>query len=49
MTLFELVYNQKPSSVLSYMLGVLKVQEVDKNCTVREVILYTLKENLVMA
>jgi hypothetical protein len=35
--------------VLSYMPGVSKVQEVEKNLTVREAILHTLKENLVMA
>jgi hypothetical protein len=33
MTPFEAVYSQKPPSVLSYMLGVLKVQEVEKNIT----------------
>jgi hypothetical protein len=34
MTPFEVVYGQNPSSVLSYMPGVSKVQEVDKNITV---------------
>jgi hypothetical protein len=49
MTPFEVVYGQKPPLSLSYMPGVSKVQEVDKNLTVREAILHTLKENLVMA
>jgi hypothetical protein len=34
MTPFEAVYGQNPPSVLSYMPGVSKVQEVDKNITV---------------
>jgi hypothetical protein len=46
---FEEVYGQKPPLVLSYMLGGSKVQEFDKNLTVREAILCTLKENFVMA
>jgi hypothetical protein len=45
---FEAVYRQKPSSVLSDMPGVSKVQEVDNNITVRTTILRTLKEKLVM-
>jgi hypothetical protein len=49
MTPFEAVYGQNPPSVLSYMPGVSKVQEVEKNITVREAILHSLKENLVMA
>jgi hypothetical protein len=49
MTPFEAVYGQNPPSVLSYFLGVSKVQEVDQTLTVREAILRTLKENLVMA
>jgi hypothetical protein len=49
MTPFEAVYGQKPPSVLSYLPGVLKVQAVDQTLTVREVVLRTLKENLVMA
>jgi hypothetical protein len=49
MTPFEVVYGKNPPSVLSYMPGVSKVQEVDKNLTVQEAILCTLKENLVMA
>jgi hypothetical protein len=48
MTPFEAVYGQKPPLVLSYMLGVSKVKTVDQKLTVREAILYTLKENLVM-
>jgi hypothetical protein len=43
------VYGQKPPSVLSYLLGTLKVQEVDQTLTVREDILCTRKENLAMA
>jgi hypothetical protein len=49
MTPFEAVYGQKPPSFISYLLGVSKVQEVDQTLTVREAILCTLKENLVMA
>jgi hypothetical protein len=49
MTPFEAVYGQKPPSVLSYLPGTLKVQAVDQTLTVREDILHTLKENLVMA
>jgi hypothetical protein len=49
MTPFEALYGQKPLSVLSYLLGTLKVQAVDQTLTVREDILRTLKENLVMA
>jgi hypothetical protein len=49
MTPFEVVYGQNPPSVLSYIPGVSKVQEVDKNITVREAILRALKDNLVMA
>jgi hypothetical protein len=49
MTPFEVVYGQKPPSVLSYLLGALKVQAVDLTLTSREDIIRTLKENLVMA
>jgi hypothetical protein len=49
MTPFEVVYGQKPPSVLSYLPGTSKVQAVDQTLTVREDILCTLKENLVMA
>jgi hypothetical protein len=49
MTPFEAVYGQKPPSVLSYLSGTSKVQAVDQTLTVREDILRTLKENLVMA
>jgi hypothetical protein len=49
MTPFEAVYGQNPPSVLSYLSGVSKVQMVDQTLTVREVILRTLNENLVMA
>jgi hypothetical protein len=48
MTPFEAVYVQNPPSVLSYISGVSKVQAVDQTFTVHEVILRTLKENLVM-
>jgi hypothetical protein len=40
---------KNPPSILSYILGVSKVHEVEKNITVREVILCALKDNLVMA
>jgi hypothetical protein len=46
---FEAIYGQKPPSFLSYLPGVLKVQVVGQMLTVREAILHTLKENLVMA
>jgi hypothetical protein len=46
---FEVVYGQKPPSVLSYLPGTSKVQAVDQTLTVLEDILHTLKENLVMA
>jgi hypothetical protein len=49
MTHFEAIYGQNPPSFLSYFPGVLKVQGVDQMLTVREAILRTLKENLVMA
>jgi hypothetical protein len=49
MTPFEVVYGQTPPSVLSYMPGVSKVQEIEKNIIVREAILRALKDNLVMA
>jgi hypothetical protein len=45
---FEVVYGQNPPSVLSYFLGVSNVQAVEEMITVREDILHTLKENLVM-
>jgi hypothetical protein len=48
MTPFEEVYGQNPPLVLSYFLGVLKVRAVDQTLIVREAILRTLKENLVM-
>ena len=49
MTPFEVVYGQNPPSLLSHMLAVSKVQEVDKNLTVWEAIVCSLKDNLVMA
>jgi hypothetical protein len=49
MTPFEAVYGHMPPSVLSYLPGTLKVQVVDQTLIVREDILHTLKENLVMA
>jgi hypothetical protein len=49
MTPFEAIYGHKPPSVLSYLPGTSKVQAVDQTLTVREDILRTLKENLVMA
>jgi hypothetical protein len=47
MTPFEAVYGQNPPSVLSYMPGVSKVQEVEKILTIPKVILHVLQENLV--
>jgi len=49
MTPFEAVYGQNSPSVLSYLPGTSKVQAVYQTLTVREDILCTLKENLVMA
>ena len=49
MTPFEAIYGQKPPSILSYLPGASKVQAVEHTLTVREAILHTLKENLVMA
>jgi hypothetical protein len=49
MTPFEAVYGHKLPSILSYLLGTSKVQAVDQTLIVREDILRTLKENLVMA
>jgi hypothetical protein len=48
MTPFEAVYGQNPPSFISYFPGVLKVQAVDQTLIVREAILRTLKDNLVM-
>jgi hypothetical protein len=49
MTPFEVVYGKNRPSFLSYMIGVSKVQEVYHTLTVREVILCSLKENLVIS
>jgi hypothetical protein len=49
MTPFEAVYGQNPPSILSYMPSVSKVQAIDQTIIVRQDILRTLKENLVMA
>jgi hypothetical protein len=49
MNLFEAVYGKNPHLILSYLPGVSKVQAVDQILTVRESILCTLKDNLVMA
>jgi hypothetical protein len=49
MTPFEAIYGHKPPPVLSYLPGTSKVQAVDQTLKVREDILRTLKENLVMA
>jgi hypothetical protein len=49
MTPFEAVYGQNPPSVISYLPDVSKVEVFDQTLTVRESILPTLKENLVMA
>jgi hypothetical protein len=48
MTPFKEVYGQNPPSVLSYIPRVSKVQEVEKNITVRKAILRALKDSLVM-
>jgi hypothetical protein len=49
MTHFEEIYGQNPPSILSYMLGVSKVEEVDQMITVQEYILHTIKDNLAMS
>jgi hypothetical protein len=46
---FEVVYGKNPPSFISYLPGVSKVQVFDQTLTVREDILRTLKENLVIA
>jgi hypothetical protein len=46
---FEAVYGQNPPSIISYFPGVSKFHAVDQMLTVRVAILYTLKENLIMA
>jgi hypothetical protein len=46
---FDAVYAQNPPSILSYLIDVSKVQEVDITLTIRAVILHNIKENLVMA
>jgi hypothetical protein len=48
MTLFEVVYGKNPPSILSYIIDVSKVQAFGQTLTVREVILRTFKENLLM-
>jgi predicted methyltransferase len=48
MTPFEAVYGKNPPLILSYMPHVSKVQAVDQTLIVREDILCSLKENLVM-
>jgi hypothetical protein len=48
MTPFEVVYEQNPPLVLSYFPSVSKVLLVDQTLTIREAILRTLKENLVI-
>jgi hypothetical protein len=45
MTPLEAVYGQNPPSVLSYMPGFSKVQEVEKNIIVCEALLCALKDN----
>jgi hypothetical protein len=45
---FEVLYGQNPPSILSYLLGISNVQEVDKTHTSQDDILFTLKDNLVM-
>jgi hypothetical protein len=49
MTPFEAVYGQKPPSVIPYMSGISKAQEVDHDRIASMTILRTLKENLFMA
>jgi hypothetical protein len=49
MTPFEVVYGKNPPFVLSYLLSVSKVQDIEKTITVQDAILCTLKENLFMA
>jgi hypothetical protein len=46
---FEAIYRKNKPSILSYMPCVSKVWEVEKNITVRETILCTLKEKHFMA
>jgi hypothetical protein len=48
MTPFEVVYGKNPPSIISYMAGISKVQEVENNVSIHEAILITLKTNLAM-
>lgn len=43
------MYGQNPPSVISYLLGLSKVQEVNKTQTTCADILHILKDNLVLA
>lgn len=49
MTPYKSIYGQKPLSMDSYLPSTSKVHKVDRNIHTIESILYTLKENLVMA
>jgi hypothetical protein len=46
---FGVVYGKNEPSVLSYILSVSKVHEVENNLTLHAAIICTLKENLVLA
>jgi hypothetical protein len=46
---FEVVYDQKPPYIFSYMPNVSKVQGIDNTLTILVTVLGTLKKNLVMA
>jgi hypothetical protein len=49
MTPFEAFYGQNPPSVFSFIPGVSKDHEVEKNITIHKAILQSLKDNLFMA
>lgn len=48
MTPFEEVYGKNAPSILPYMPGVSKVDEVDRNITTRVTIFRIIKENMFM-
>lgn len=49
MTPYEVVYDQQPSSVVSYLLGTSKLPVVDSLLHNHDATLFIIKENLVMA
>jgi hypothetical protein len=48
-TPYEVVYDEKPLLVVSYVLGTSKVDLVDRKLHTREFVIHILKDNLIMA